>query len=316
MRYTVVLALALAGCFSREVPRSERVVVEIAGDAVTVGEFDRFVASSLHEDEPFLAADVMEAMFEQFIEEKLLLRAADDAGVRADPKSVARRLEVVERAQMTKSQGTPTNAMASVLERQLRIEKLIETELFDGLDVTDAEVEAHYQANEALFLRPETVSISQILVEEEALANEILQQLGADASAFEKLAVEHSVGPEASRGGRLGTFARGELPPSLEEAVFALRKGRRSTLSGVVATDFGFHIFMLHDKAEAEPLSLDDARDIIRVDLLRDKSETELARYIEDLKQTYPVTVHREHLNFAFLEWEDSKAGASTEESP
>jgi parvulin-like peptidyl-prolyl isomerase len=140
-----------------------------------------------------------------------------------------------------------------------------------------------------------------------------LRQLQANASLFEDLAVEHSQGPEASRGGLLGSFGRGELPASLEQAVFALRKGR---LSEVVATDFGFHIFKLHDKADAEPLSLDDVRDTIRVDLLRDKSESELARYIEELKQTYPVTVHREHLSFAFLEWEDGKQGVPMEDSP
>ena len=289
-------------------------MVEIAGDAVTVGEFDRFVESSVQQDEPFLAGDVMEALFEQFIEEKLLIRAADDAGVRADPKSVARRLEAIEKAQKTKSQVSSQAALASVLERQLVIEKLVETELFDGLDVTDAEVEAHFEANRVLFKRPETVSISQILVEEEPRANEILQQLKADAALFEKLAEEHSEGPESSRSGLLGTFGRGELPPSFERVVFALRKGG---ISDVVATDFGFHIFKLHEKTDAELLSLDDVRDTIRVELLRDKSETEVSRYMEELKQTYPVTVHREHLSFAFLEWEEANAvGASTEESP
>ena len=96
--------------------------------------------------------------------------------------------------------------------------------------------------------------------------------------------------------------------------MFALRKGR---ISDDVATDFGFHIFKLHEKTDAELLSLDDVRDTIRVELLRDKSATELSRYIEGLKQTYTVTVHREHLSFAFLEWEDGNAaGAPTEESP
>ncbi len=57
--------------------------------------------------------------------------------------------------------------------------------------------------------------------------------------------------------------------------------------------------------------------DTIRVELLRDKSQTELWRYIEGLKQTYAVTVNREHLSLAFLECEDgSAAGAPTEESP
>jgi len=314
MRTILFFALGLASCVSHKVPRSERIVVEIAGDAITVGEFDRFVESSAHEEEPFLAADVMEALFEQFIEEKLLLRAADDAGLSADPKSLARRLEVIEKAQIAKSSVSSQEAMAAVLERQLRIEKLVEVELFDGLEVTDAEVEAHFEANRALFERPETVLISQILVEDEPQANEILQQLKANPALFEKLAEEHSKGPESSRSGLLGTFGRGELPPSFEMAVFALREGR---ISGVVATEFGYHIFKLHEKTESELLSLQDARDTIRVRLLRDKSEAELSRYIEELKQTYPVRVHREHLSFAFLEWEDANAaGALPEESP
>lgn len=314
MKYTLFLALGLAGCVSREVPRSERIVVEIAGDAVTVGEFDSFVASSVHQDEPFLAADVMEALFEQFIEEKLLLRAADDAGVHADPKSVARRLEVIDKAQMAKARSTSETPMASVLERQLRIEKLMEIELFDGLDVSDAEVEAHFETHRALFERPETVSISQILVEDESQADAILVELETSPDRFTALVEEHSVGPEASRGGLLGTFARGELPPSFEDAVFELRQGR---ISDVVATDFGFHVFKLHEKTAAELLTLEDVRDTIRVELLRGKSESELARYIEELKQTYPVTVHREHLSFAFLEWEDGQAaGMTMEDSP
>ena len=220
----------------------------------------------------------------------------------------------VERAQVAEPSERKSDVpIADVLERQLRIEKLVETELFDDLDVSDEEVAAHYQANQALFQRPETVSISQILVEDEAMAKELLGRLKATPSLFEALAEEHSRGPEASRGGRLGTFARGELPPSFEEVVFALRRGR---ISDVVPTDFGFHIFKLHEKKEAEPLSLEDARDTIRVELLRNKSEAELSRYIEGLKVTYSVTVHREHLSFAFLEWEDGRAGAPTEESP
>ena len=320
MKHWVLLTAAMyAGCVSREPPRSERIVVDIAGQSITVAEFDRFVESSVQQDQPVLASDVMEALFEQFIEEQLLLRAADDAGVQADPTTVARRREAIENAQSPEpapSSPAPSSgdALAGVLERQIRIEKLVEAELFEKLEVTDDEVERHFEANRAFFERPESVTLSQVLVEDEALAGELLAELKRKPSLFEEIAKEHSVAPEATRGGKLGTFGRGELPPSLEEPVFALRKGR---LSEVVATDFGFHIFLLHDKADAEPLELDAVRDTIRVDLLQEKSARELARYLEELKETYPVTVHREHLSFAFLEWEDGKSTEPVlEESP
>lgn len=313
MRYGVLLALGALSCVSREVPRSERIVMDIAGDAITVGEFDRFVEGSVNQDEPFLAGDVMEALFEQFIEEQLLLKAADEAGVRANPETVARRLQAIENAQLATLEGSTPAAMASVLERQIRIEELVESRVLNGLDVSDAEVEAHFETNRALYERPETVSISQILVESQEEAEEIRAWLESDPAQFVALAEQHSIGPEADRGGMLGSFARGELPPSFENAVFSLRRGR---LSDVIATDFGFHIFQLHEKVEAEPLSLDDVRDTIRVELLREKSEDALADYLEELKQTYPVTVHREHLSFAFLEWDREAVMGTTEDSP
>ena len=310
--FLVILGLCLSFGCGKEVPLEERVVVEIADDAVTVGEFEHFVESSVQQDEPFLAGDVMEALFEQFIEERLLLKAAEDAGIRAEPDAVATRLDSIARVEAASS--AETAEIETVVTNQIRIEMLVEDAVFGRLSVSDEEVGAHFAANQAFFERPETVKVSQILMDDEGLANTIATELGGRTTRFEELAKEHSVGPEASRGGNLGSFARGELPPSLETTIFSLRPGR---ISAVVATDFGFHIFLVHEKVAAAQLSLDEARDSIRLELMRKKSDRALALYIEELKNTYPVTVHREHLSFAFLEWEESKtAGAPLEESP
>lgn len=307
--FCVSLSLSLGFGCGREIPLEERVVVEIAEDALTVGEFEHFVESSVQQDEPFLAGDVMEALFEQFIEEQLLLKAAKDAGIYAAPSAVAKRLDAIA----TDEVANPLQ-IEMVVRNQIRVETLVENAVFRSLSVSDAEIAAHFEANRTFFKRPETVHVSQILTEDEGLAKTLAAELGGRATRFEELAKAHSVGPEASRGGHLGSFARGELPSSLETTVFSLRPGR---VSAVIATDFGFHIFLVHEKVAAAQLSLEEASDSIRVELLREKSDQALALYIEALKNTYPVTVHREHLSFAFLEWEDSHtAGAPLEESP
>ena len=309
LNLSLSLSLSLSFGCGREVPLEERVVVEIADDALTVGEFEHFVESSVQQHEPFLAGDVMEALFEQFIEELLLLKAAEDAGIRAEPNAVAKRLDAV-----AKVEATNRAEIETIVRNQIRIETLVEDAVFGSLSVSDEEIAAHFEANRAFFERPETVLVSQILLEDVGLAKTVATELGGRATRFEELAKEHSVGPEASRGGHLGSFARGELPPSLETTIFSLRPGK---VSDVIATDFGFHIFLVHEKMAAAPLSLEEARDSIRVELMREKSDRALALYIEELKNTYPVTVHREHLSFAFLEWEESKtAGAPLEESP
>lgn len=59
---------------------------------------------------------------------------------------------------------------------------------------------------------------------------------GAD---FAELAKAHSDCPSGKGGGDLGSFSRGAMVPAFEEAAFALEPGQTS---GVVETDFGYHL--------------------------------------------------------------------------
>jgi hypothetical protein len=67
----------------------------------------------------------------------------------------------------------------------------------------------------------------------------ILAEIQKDNSKFEALAKEHSSCPSSSRGGDLGSFGRGGMAKPFDEASFNLQPGE---ISGVVETDFGFHI--------------------------------------------------------------------------
>lgn len=59
---------------------------------------------------------------------------------------------------------------------------------------------------------------------------------GAD---FGSVARQHSDCPSSSQGGDLGSFGRGMMVPEFETAAFGLDVG---ATSGVVETDFGFHL--------------------------------------------------------------------------
>ncbi|MBC7249508.1 MAG: peptidylprolyl isomerase [Anaerolineae bacterium] len=101
----------------------------------------------------------------------------------------------------------------------------------------------------------EQVHARHILLAAEAEAQSVLQQLlnGAD---FAALAQQYSL-DEATKvnGGDMGFFPRGILlAPEVEEAAFALQPGQ---ISGVVASQFGYHIIQVLERVPDRPLSED-----------------------------------------------------------
>ena len=62
-----------------------------------------------------------------------------------------------------------------------------------------------------------------------------------DGADFAEIARSKSDCPSGGRGGDLGAFGRGMMVPEFEKAAFELDAG---ALSGVVETDFGYHIIL------------------------------------------------------------------------
>lgn len=181
---------------------------------------------------------------------------------------------------------------------QVRVEYLVlsQKDLLENARVGDAEVEAWYKANEARYKRPEERQASHILIradkgmpEAEAKAAQekaesILAQLKAAPGDFAKLAKEHSQDPgSAAKGGDLGFFGRGMMVKPFEDAVFGLKEGE---LSGVVRSDFGFHIIKLTGVRSEQARPLAAVRDEIVAELKRQAAMKQYAEAAESFANT------------------------------
>lgn len=127
----------------------------------------------------------------------------------------------------------------------------------------EAQASSTYKANPKRFTVPDQVRARHILVakgpDAQAKAEGLLAQLQAGAD-FAGLAKAHSAdSASAAKGGDLGYFARGQMVPSFEAAVFGLQQpGDRSAL---VETDFGFHIIELLAKRPAGVQPFEEVRE-------------------------------------------------------
>jgi len=145
------------------------------------------------------------------------------------------------------------------IKRQLTINFILE-ETRKQVIISDEELLEYYTENKESFLDPEQVHARHILLETEEEANNLLLQLKEGIIDFSEMAKEKSIGPSAPSGGDLGFFTRGQMVKEFEDAAFSLEPGE---ISGVVQTEFGYHIIKCEEKKEEYSPTFEEAKERI-----------------------------------------------------
>lgn len=216
-------------------------VVASAGTvAVTKAEFEAIAKSLPEQYQQMALGEGKRAFAENLLRMKLLAVEGAKNGLENDP-------EVKRQMQLTR-------------------ENLLATAEFKRIDktttVSDAEVQAYYDANKNLY---EQVHARHILIaykgspaaqegkkelseaEAKAKAEELRAKIVSGAAKFEDLAkAESDDSGSKENGGDLGAFNRGQMVKEFEEAAFAAKPG---DVTPVVKTEFGYHIIKVesHD---------------------------------------------------------------------
>ena len=148
-------------------------------------------------------------------------------------------------------------------QRKLRFVRISASDIAARLKVTREDVERYYNDHIGDYTTPEQIRASHILLktdgkteaEVRARAESVLKEAkaGADFAALAKKYSEDE--PNARQGGDLDYFARGRMVPEFEAAAFSMAPGE---ISGLVKTQFGFHIIKVTAKKPAMTRNVDD----------------------------------------------------------
>jgi peptidyl-prolyl cis-trans isomerase SurA len=252
---------------------------------------------------PELYKSLQKEVIERLVEQKILLTQADEDTITVADRDVDRYLEeqvrnLLERAGSETALESAFQAPMKKIRRDLRVEterrlkiETLRQKKFGKITVSRREVEEFYKTyHDSLPTIKETVDISHILMQvkpSEASKEAALKKIMAikeklDAGEdFAELAKKYSEDPAtAPRGGDLGFINRGDLVPEFESVAFSLKPGE---VSGIVETQFGYHIIKLTEKRgdkiqashiliKLQPTEADEARVVEKLEALRQKA--------------------------------------------
>jgi parvulin-like peptidyl-prolyl isomerase len=261
-------------------------------------DFEKQLELLVGEDYKTLDVVSLSRLLDDFIESKLFLAAARDMNLTVSPEEQKQYLAKLPGQSLAdRENGVSTEFETQALLERLMIEKYTFLVVSD-IEVGEDEIQNYYETNKREYLRPERVAVSQILLDTEEKAVDILERIqNSSEEDFRKLAREVSAGIEAEKGGVMGIFEMNQLPREMEKVVFSMKEGE---ISQVVESAYGFHIFRLDKKFEPVLEPLEAVAEKIRIFIMDNAVRLALGQHLNELKQTKDWEFYPNNLSFPY----------------
>ncbi|MEI8355122.1 MAG: peptidylprolyl isomerase [Deltaproteobacteria bacterium] len=272
----LLCAFALVACKpggSGQAKKEGKALAEVNGTVITVEDFKSEVGNLPPYLKPMAQTpDGKKELLDSMIVRELVLEQARKDGVDKS-KEVVNKLED--------------------LKKRVIVEAYLKKKIEQDIKITDADMKAFYDKNIEKFKTPDQVKASHILVKSEKEAQDILAQLKKGGN-FEELAKKNSTDATAAKGGDLGWFSKGSMVPEFEKVAFTLKEGQ---LSGIVKTQFGFHIIKVTGKRPAGVRPFDEVKEQIRAAIQPAKQQEFFMKIKEDLKKSAKIEIKKDVLD-------------------
>lgn len=279
------------------------VVVRVNGQEIPGKNFLRLYHESLrvmdqpdHPLSPSEKDELKEKTINRIIIDEVLSQKAGELNVQIEKEEVDKVIEGIQKRFGSREkyqeelarQGLSETSLRELMERSLKIRKLLNREVVSKVLINPEEVKAYYDSHLEEFRSPERMRLRQVFIpflndgeKEEALSKiKEAEKRVLRGENFAEVAKQLSQDDSASAGGDLGYLERNQMLSEFEEAAFSIGPGQ---VSPVVETILGFHLLKVEDHQKASFFPFDQVGQRITQDLKKQKTGKEIKSYIEGL---------------------------------
>jgi len=287
----------------------DRVVAVVNKEIITLSEVEKRIPplkETMVTEHRLEKQERMQALcrevLERLIEEKLIDQEAKRAGIKISSKDIEATVEEIKRRNNASQEdlekalaveGLTIETYKKQIEKTLQRQKLINWEVKVEEKPGEKELREFYQNNISRYRTNETYRPGQILfaIPKGATPEEIREIRKRCQNVLEKIrggedfgemALLYSEDASNKDRGDLGYFRKGELLPVFEREALHLKVGE---VSGIIRTDFGFHIIKLLDRKGTDPLPFEEVTERVKADYYEGKMEKAFKQYLSTLKE-------------------------------
>jgi peptidyl-prolyl cis-trans isomerase C len=202
-------------------------------------------------------------------------------------------------AQALEQRGLDVKQFTYDTRSDMTVGKLVEEEGKTAPLVSEADAKTFYDQNPEEFKQPEMVRASHVLArfpengdgaakqKARAKIEGVLKQ-AQSGEDFAALARTHSEDGSAQAGGDLNFFSREQMVPAFADAAFKLETGK---VSGIVETQFGYHIIKVTERRQARTVPFDEVKDRIAGYLRQQRQQEKTDALIQQLRSKAKIEI-------------------------
>lgn len=310
---TLIFMFLLIGILFRGTGETvEEIIAVVNDDIITRSDYERqlqaiyqIISSQLKgEDLQKQYTIAKKNLLETMIRDMLLLQAAREKGidvteeVNLNIENIKKENNILSDEQLRQElakQGMSLEGFKKQMEENFLRQAVVLMEVDRGIVLEDSEIISYYKLHPEEFTEPAEYKLRAIYLSLEGKSKEELESKKEEISQRLKngeemaaLATQYSEGPEKEYQGDLGSFKKGELEKTLEQAIEKLNPGE---ITPWLETRNGWWLLKLEEKKERRLKPFEDVRDDVENKLFTERKQKKLEEFFKKLREKSYVKI-------------------------